>query len=94
MADYLTQLHQARRLRELALETQRERQARYKATCAAYVWLAHQPQGQLLLDDWCLVLLQPATTPEDTGERRFIQRILKVIAEDAPAALQEGDDGY
>jgi hypothetical protein len=89
MAEYVTHLSQARRLRELALEEQTARAARHRATCAAYLWLAQQPQGQLLLDDWCLVLLQPAQTPEDTGERRFIQRILKVIAEDAPRALEE-----
>jgi hypothetical protein len=89
MAEYLTQLSQARRLRELALEEEYAKDARRRVVAAAYLWLAQQPQGQLLLDDWCLRLLQPALTPEDTGERRFIQLVLKTIREDAPAALRE-----
>jgi hypothetical protein len=87
MADYGSHTAQARRLRELSTQTQAEVEARNRARYAAYRWLAEQPTGQLLLDDWCLLLLQPALTPEDTGERRFIQRVLKVIREDAPTAL-------
>ncbi len=92
MAEYLSYLAQARRLRELSGEPQREVAARNRARYAAYVWLGQTPQGQALLDDWCLLLLQPAVTPEDEGERRFIQKVLRIIREDAPQALAQEDE--
>jgi hypothetical protein len=93
MPDYTSLVAQARRVRELALQTAEEVEARNRGRYAAYLWLAHEPQGQALLDDWCLLLttglLQPGVTGEDLGEMRFVQKILKVIREDAPQALSE-----
>jgi hypothetical protein len=93
VADYTSLIAQARRIRELALQTQEEIDARNRGRYAAYLWLAHEPNGQALLDDWCLLLttglLQPAVTGEDLGEMRFVQKILRVIREDAPRALSE-----
>jgi hypothetical protein len=87
MADYTSLVRQGQSLRDLALQEQAEREQRNQARFAAYLWLAREPNGQVLLDDWCLTLLKPSACPEDEGEKRFIQKILKVIREDAPRAL-------
>lgn len=89
MADYTSVVAQARRLRELALQTHDEVEQRNRGRYAAYLWLAAAPQGQALLDDWCLTLLRPSSCPEDEGEKRFVQKVLRVIREDAPRALSE-----
>jgi hypothetical protein len=90
MPDYTSLVTQARRLRELGLASGDEITARQRARYAAYLWLAHESQGQILLDDWCLILLRACETAQDEGERRFVLRILKAIV-DAPQQLGDED---
>lgn len=79
MVDYTNHNGQAFRLRELALEAQSEINERNALRHHAYLWLAVQPQGQLILDDLALTLLKPCMCPEDEGERRMVLKIFKAI---------------
>lgn len=82
----------ATRLRMVALQAREDLATYERRVALAYRWLAAQDQGQVLLDDWCRVLLEPALSPEDEGARRFVQKVLRIIREDGPLALEE-DDG-
>lgn len=88
----MTGIH-ARRLREVALQTREDLATYERRVAEAYRWLAAQEQGQVLLDDWCRVLLEPAMTPEEEGARRFVQKVLRIIREDGPLALENDNAG-
>lgn len=82
----------AARVRLVALQTRDELATYERRVALAYRWLAAQDQGQVLLDDWCRILLEPALTPEDEGARRFVQKVLRIIREDGPLVLEEDEN--
>jgi hypothetical protein len=83
----------AQRVRLVALQMREDLRTYERRVALAYQWLAAQPNGQVLLDDWCRILLEPALTPEDEGARRFVQKVLQIIREHGPAVLEDDDDG-
>lgn len=60
---------------------------------AAYLWLAREPQGQMILDHLAERLLMFCDGPHDEGARRLVLTILERIAT-AQQLLSEEEGAY
>lgn len=74
MPDYSTAYRQATELRDLLLADEDTRERQIEARQAAWRWLAHEPQGQMILTDLAAWLIQPSLGNEGR------EVILKIFA--------------